>query len=97
MGITYLDESGDFLEQTQVHGVVVSADAQKGFCIEVRGQRAGEKFYLPPDTRRIEEQYPVNTSLRLRVNPSRIPITRGRGLARVEAKDDRKASIWIGA
>jgi hypothetical protein len=56
--VIYLSEDGSPLEQQQLFGLVESASEQDGIVLELRGQRAGEKFTLPADTRSIEEAMP---------------------------------------
>jgi hypothetical protein len=54
VGLTYLEADGALIEQQQFFGTVVSADSRKGILLSLEGQRAGEQFKLPPDTRAIE-------------------------------------------
>lgn len=54
VGLTYLEENGELIEQQQFFGTVVSADSRQGILISLKGQRAGAQFNLPPDTRAIE-------------------------------------------
>jgi hypothetical protein len=54
VGLTYLEADGRLIEQQQFFGTVVSADSRKGILLSLKGQRAGEQFNLPPDTRAIE-------------------------------------------
>jgi hypothetical protein len=61
--ITYLAEDGSPLEQQQLFGLVESASQRDGILLELRGQRAGEKFMLPPDTRSIQEAMPGTYTL----------------------------------
>jgi hypothetical protein len=49
-----LEAEGKLIEQQQFFGTVVSADCRKGILLSLKGQRAGEKYNLPPDTRAIE-------------------------------------------
>ena len=53
-GLTYLEGDGELIEQQQFFGTVVSADSRRGILLSLKGQRAGEQFKLPPDTRAIE-------------------------------------------
>jgi hypothetical protein len=34
---------------SQFHGVVTSVDPEKGIVLELKGERAGDSFTLPPD------------------------------------------------
>ena len=54
VGLTYLEADGRLIEQQQFFGTVVSADSRKGILLFLKGQRAGEQYNLPPDTRAIE-------------------------------------------
>jgi hypothetical protein len=54
VGLTYLEADGELIEQQQFFGTVVSADSRKGIRLSLKGQRVGEEFNLPPDTRAIE-------------------------------------------
>ena len=64
IGLTYHDHNDKFLEQRQVHGIVLSVDSRQGFAIELQGERAGETFWLPPDLRSIQEAKPGEYRLR---------------------------------
>jgi hypothetical protein len=55
VGLTYLEADGGLIEQQQFFGTVVSAESRKGILLSLKGQRAGEHFNLPPDTRSIEK------------------------------------------
>ena len=54
VGLTYLEADGTLIEQQQFFGSVVSAVSRKGILLSLEGQRAGEQYNLPPDTRAIE-------------------------------------------
>jgi hypothetical protein len=54
VALTYLESDGTLIDQEQLFGTVMSADARKGILLSLKGQRAGEQFNLPPDTRSIE-------------------------------------------
>jgi hypothetical protein len=56
--IVYLAEDGSLLEQQHLFGLVQSASERDGILLVLRGQRAGEKFILPPNTRSIQEAMP---------------------------------------
>ncbi|WP_197529473.1 hypothetical protein [Botrimarina mediterranea] len=64
VGITKLDHLGNLIEQIQYHGVVIAADANRGFQIELSGIRSGEFEWLPPDTRNFFEAKPGEYHLR---------------------------------
>ncbi|WP_168076173.1 hypothetical protein [Caulobacter sp. SSI4214] len=64
IGITYLDAAGEFLEQTQMHGLIQSADPRDGFAVALEGDRAGEVYWLPPDPRGFQPADPGEYRLR---------------------------------
>jgi hypothetical protein len=45
VGMTYVDNNGDLIEQKQRHGVIVSADEEG---VYVRPPDTEEQFWLPP-------------------------------------------------
>ncbi len=47
VGLTYLDNGGEFLEQRQLHGEIISA-SREGIVIALAGKRAGEHWTMPP-------------------------------------------------
>ncbi len=63
IGMTYLDHAGAFIEQKQMHGKILSADAKKGFEVALANQN-GPRFWLPPDLRAFEEAAPGEYRLR---------------------------------
>jgi len=46
IGLTYHDADGRFLEQRQIHGMIVGADAQHGIEVELKGASSGETYRL---------------------------------------------------
>lgn len=64
IGITYCDQDDNFLEQKQLHGTIIEADAKKGFAVRLEGQREGEVYWLPPDLRAFEPAKPGEYRLR---------------------------------
>jgi hypothetical protein len=48
VGVTYLDQVGNQLEQIQLHGTIESANPE-GIKIALGGQRTGESWGMPPD------------------------------------------------
>jgi hypothetical protein len=64
VGLTYLDVSGEPVEQTQFFGRVQSAEAGRGILLRLEGARAGEACNLPPDTRAFREAEPGEYRLR---------------------------------
>lgn len=64
VGLTRLDADGELVEQRQLFGRVVSVDPQSGIRLLLEGSRAGESFYLPPDTRSIAPASPGQYTLR---------------------------------
>jgi hypothetical protein len=73
VGLTYLEADGRLIEQQQFFGTVVSADSRKGILLALKGQRAGEQYNLPPDTRAIEPastaEYRLRTTGEVVTNP----------------------------
>lgn len=73
VGLTKLSADDEVIEQRQLFGRVVSVDPRSGICLSLEGQRAGERFSLPPDTRPIDPAPPGEYKLRstgeLVVNP----------------------------
>ncbi len=64
VGLTYHDHNDKFLEQRQVHGIVVRVDSKQGIAIELQGERTTELFWLPPDLRSLQEADPGEYRLR---------------------------------
>ena len=58
IGVSYYSHDGKFIEQKQIHGKVVSVDADRGFVIQLEGAHSGETFSLPPDLRSVREAKP---------------------------------------
>jgi hypothetical protein len=54
VGLTYLEADGEVIERQQFFGTVVTAHCRNGILLSLKGQRAGEQYNLPPDTRAIE-------------------------------------------
>ena len=51
VGITHVDHAGKCTSQTQFHGTVTHVDEAHGIRLVLRGDREGELYTLPPDTR----------------------------------------------
>jgi len=64
VGVTYLNHNGKAIEQRQFHGRVEEADARRGIRLRLLGERAGEDYWLPPDTRNFEKARPGEFRLR---------------------------------
>ncbi len=64
VGLTYEAHDGQVIEQTQIHGTIVRADERHGFAIQLRGERDGEVFWLPPDLGPFSEAQPGEYRLR---------------------------------
>ena len=64
IGLTYIDDNGEVTGQRQLHGRIIGAHEINGFEIELAGERAGEKFSLPPDTRAFIDADPGEYRLR---------------------------------
>lgn len=74
VGLAYFDVGAEEpFEQQQLFGRVVHADERKGILLSLEGQRAGEQFNLPPDTRSFREaepgEYRLRTTGEVVVNP----------------------------
>lgn len=74
VGLAYFDAGAEEpFEQQQLFGRVVHADERKGILLSLEGQRAGEQFNLPPDTRSFQEaepgEYRLRTTGEVVVNP----------------------------
>ena len=50
VGVTVEDRRGELRRDEQFHGFVVSADAELGIELLLRGAREGERKWLPPAT-----------------------------------------------
>ena len=64
IGLTYHDADGQLLEQRQMHGTIVAADAQHGIDVELKGVGYGETYRLPPDLRPLQPAPPGEYRLR---------------------------------
>ena len=64
VGMTYFDGNGQFIEQQEFFGRVVSANERNGILLNLEGRRAGEQYNLPPDMRSIFEASPGEYRLR---------------------------------
>ncbi|MCO8251911.1 hypothetical protein [Comamonas thiooxydans] len=74
VGLAYFDVGAEEpFEQQQLLGRVVHADERKGILLSLEGQRAGEQFHLPPDTRSFRKaepgEYRLRTTGEVVVNP----------------------------
>jgi len=74
VGLAYFDvDAEEPFEQQQLFGRVVDADERKGILLSLEGQRAGEQFNLPPDTRSfrgaVPGEYRLRTTGEALVNP----------------------------
>lgn len=49
IGLDHLDRTGNLTGREELHGLIRVADANRGFCIELQGGRAGESYWVPPD------------------------------------------------
>jgi hypothetical protein len=65
VGLAYFDSDAEEpFEQQQLFGRVVSADERRGILLSLEGQRTGEQFNLPPDTRSFQKAGPGEYRLR---------------------------------
>ncbi len=62
VGVTYVDEAGELLEQVQFHGVVECAERDRGFAI--RRADTGQLEWLPPDPQAFRPAEPGEYRLR---------------------------------
>lgn len=53
VGVSYFAADGSFIEQEQFYGKVISASKDSGIALDLDGNRVGEQFSLPPDTRSV--------------------------------------------
>jgi hypothetical protein len=56
IGITHNDKEGRMVSRSQVFGRAITADRQRGFCIQ--NEESGEETWFPPDTRGIRPAPP---------------------------------------
>ncbi|SRR6266480_5059619 len=64
IGLTYCDHNDKLIEQKQIHGMIIKADAKDGFAVKLEGQKAGEIYWLPPDPRAFQDARPGEYRLR---------------------------------
>jgi hypothetical protein len=64
IGLTYCDHDDRLIEQKQLHGTIIKADADKGFAVRLEGQREGELYWIPPDLRAFQDAPPGEYRLR---------------------------------
>lgn len=65
VGLAYFGvDAEEPFEQQQLFGRVISADPRTGILLSLEGQRTGEQFKLPPDTRSFQEVGPGEYRLR---------------------------------
>lgn len=65
VGLAYFEVDSEApFEQQQLFGRVVTADERKGILLSLEGQRTGEEFNLPPDTRSFRQAGPGEYRLR---------------------------------
>lgn len=65
VGLSHFADDGELpFEQQQLFGRVVSVDQSKGILLALEGQRTGEQYNLPPDTRSFQKAGPGEYRLR---------------------------------
>ncbi len=74
VGLAYFDVGAkEPFEQQQLFGRVVHADERNGILLLLEGQRSGEQFNLPPDTRSFRAaepgEYRIRSTGEVVVNP----------------------------
>jgi len=62
MGITYIDENNNVLEQKQLHGIISRINSEEGIVVSLPNSE--EEFKLPPDFRGFEPAPPGEYNLR---------------------------------
>lgn len=71
IGMTYLDQDGEFIEQKQFHGRIVRINEREG--IVVRLHNSDEEFALPPALESLAEvpegEYQLHSTGEVVVNP----------------------------
>ena len=65
-GLTYRNRQDKVEAVEQVFGVVESVDPGEGIALRLQGERAGERFVLPPVTSRFEKAGPGEYHLKSR-------------------------------
>jgi hypothetical protein len=63
VGLTFLNEDGSLIEQQQFFGHVQSVSQNIGIALALEGNRLGETYLLPPDTRAIKVANPAKYRL----------------------------------
>ncbi|WP_431113198.1 hypothetical protein [Variovorax paradoxus] len=65
VGVAYFEvDAEEPFKQQQLFGRVLSADRATGILLSLEGQRTGEQYRLPPDTRSFQEAGPGEYRLR---------------------------------
>jgi len=64
IGLTFVNKTGDVLEQRQLHGRIASAVEGNAISVDLEGHRAGESYSLPPDLRSMFPAKPGEYTLR---------------------------------
>lgn len=65
VGLAYfVGDAEQPFEQQELFGRVVSVDQREGILLSLEGERIGERFNLPPDTRSFRESTPGEYRLR---------------------------------
>jgi hypothetical protein len=54
VGLTIESAGATAPQQHQFYGTVISADRRKGIALSLLGNRSGESYNLPPDTRAVQ-------------------------------------------
>lgn len=62
IGLTYLADKEELIEQKQYYGTIVRINEQEGIVIKLA--TSGQEFKLPPDFRSIQEAKPGEYKLR---------------------------------
>ena len=63
IGLTHLHRDGSLDRREQFYGQIVSVDPVDGIELDLSGQDAGERYWLPPDLRAFERAPPGDYTL----------------------------------
>lgn len=58
VGLTYVNDADQVTRQVQMHGVIGLADAESGVRLDLKGVKAGQTYWLPPQVDNFEPASP---------------------------------------
>jgi hypothetical protein len=71
IGLTYHDHEDNFIEQKQLHGVIVRVDEVQGIVVKLHNSE--EEYKLPPDLRSFKEapkgKFKLHSTGEIIINP----------------------------